>query len=230
MTRPIAVFDLDGTLVDTAPDLLAALNTVLEGEGIAPVAAEIGRRMIGHGAKAMIAGALRHYGLPVTDERIAPMYTRFLDYYRANIAVKSRPFPGTVAALDRLLEQDVILAVCTNKLEDLSRSLLDELALSSRFSAVAGQDTFGVSKPDPAHLLGTIARAGGSADRAVMVGDSILDMLAARRAGVTAIAVPFGYSDKPVDELGADLVITHFNELYAAAAIPLGLSETAAAP
>lgn len=227
MPGPIAVFDLDGTLVDTAPDLLAALDVVLKGEGVAPVPREMGRRMIGHGAKAMIAAALQFHGLPTDKACLDAMHARFIDYYCDNIAVKSRPFPGVVAALDRLADAGVRLAVCTNKLEALSRQLLDELDLSRRFQAIVGADTLSVRKPDPGHVLGTIARAGGDRARAVMVGDSGLDVMAAKAAGIPALAVDFGYPDKPVGELGADLVLSHYDELWAAAAPWLGLAEVA---
>jgi phosphoglycolate phosphatase len=230
MSRPIAVFDLDGTLVDTAPDLIAALNVVLAAEHLAPVPDELGRSMIGHGAKAMIAAGVRHHGMPATEERLAPMFERFLEHYAANIAAGSRPFPGAEAALDRLAGAGALLAVCTNKLEGLSRLLLDELGLAGRFAAVVGQDTLGVRKPDPAHVAGTVERAGGDIRRAVMVGDSALDVTAARGAGVTAIAVTFGYSDRPAGELDADIVMSHYDELWDAAAPRLGLAGAPSRP
>lgn len=223
MTRPATVFDLDGTLVDTAPDLLAALNVVLADADVAPISEQLGRRMIGHGAKAMIAGALRHHGLPITEERLAPMHEQFLDFYTGNIAVHSRPFPDVVETLDRLAAAGVALAVCTNKLEMLARQLLDELGLSHRFAAIVGPDTLDVRKPDPGHVLGAIDLAGGDPLRAVMVGDSGLDVTAARRAEIFAVAVDFGYPEEPVETLGADAVISHFEELWNIAAPRLGI-------
>ena len=227
MTRPAAIFDLDGTLVDTAPDLLAALNVVLADAKVAPVSEQFGRRMIGHGAKAMIAGALRHHGLKATEERLAPMHARFLDFYTANIAVHSRPFPAAVETLDRLAAAGVTLAVCTNKLETLARQLLDELGLSGKFAAIVGPDTLDVCKPDPGHVLGAIERAAGDPGRAVMVGDSGLDMTAATGAGVFAVAVDFGYPEMPVETLGADAIISHYEQLWDIAAPRLGIDAQA---
>lgn len=221
---PIVVFDLDGTLVDTAPDLLAALDHVLAADGVAPVPPALGRRMIGHGARAMIASALEHHGLDAAGERLAPMLERFLEHYSANIANASRPFPGAVRALDRLAGAGALLAVCTNKFEALSLQLLHSLELAPRFAAIVGADTLGVRKPDPAHLLGTIARAGGDPRRAAMVGDSSPDVAAAKAAGIPAIAVDFGYPDRPPAELGADELIAHYDDLWAVAAPRLGLA------
>jgi phosphoglycolate phosphatase len=225
MPRPIVVFDLDGTLIDTAPDLLAALDVVLAEQGVARVPHDLGRQMIGHGAKAMIASALRFHGLQADEVRLESMHERFIDYYCDNIAEMSRPFPGAVAALDRLSEAGVGLAVCTNKLEALSRGLDDALELSPRLAGLVGPDTLGVRKPDPAHLLGTIGQAGGDRRRALMVGDSSLDVMAAKGAGIPALAVDFGYPEKPVDELGADIVLSHYDELWKVAASRLGLGE-----
>ena len=154
------VFDLDGTLVDTAPDLTNALNDVLTRRGHAPVAADTIRACVGHGARVMIEEALRRAGARDDVDR---MLAEFLVHYEANIANESRPFPGAVAALEDLAAQGATLAVCTNKREYLSRKLLEELDLARYFSGLAGRDTFAVSKPDPGHLTGVIALAGGDA-------------------------------------------------------------------
>lgn len=218
MPHPIAVFDLDGTLVDTAPDLIATLNVVLEADGHPRLPAADARGMIGSGARAMIVAALTEAGADTADETVEPMLARFLDHYNANIAVESRPFPGLEAALDRLAQAGVTLAVCTNKYEGLSRKLLQELGLADRFAAIVGADTLGMRKPDPRHLLGTIEAAGGDAGRAVMVGDSRIDVAAAKAAGVPVVAVSFGYNEAPAETLGADHVIAHYDALWEAAA------------
>ncbi|MCC0041033.1 MAG: phosphoglycolate phosphatase [Rhodobiaceae bacterium] len=222
MTRPpVAVFDLDGTLVDTAPDLLAALNEALASENLALAGTEQARKAIGHGARAMIVRSLQAQGVPEERDRIDRMHARFLEFYTANICARSLPFPGVEAAIETLAARGVLCAVCTNKYESLAVELLDALGMTNRFAAIAGGDTFGVSKPDPQHLWKTIEAAGGG--RAIMVGDSDADVGAAKAAGVPAVAVSFGYSRVPATQLGADAVIDHFDELAALAERLLGL-------
>jgi phosphoglycolate phosphatase len=220
MPSPTIVFDLDGTLVDTAPDLVATLNAVLSREGLGAVAFEEARAMIGGGARHMLERALRRQGASVAE--LERMFADFLSHYAAHIADHSRPFPGVSQALDRLSAGGARFAVCTNKLEGLSVILLQRLGLADRFAAICGQDTFKVAKPDPEMLRGTIARAGGSIAAAVMVGDSFTDVAVARAAGVPVIAVAFGYSDVPVAQLKADRLIGRFDELADAVAAVLG--------
>jgi phosphoglycolate phosphatase len=208
------VFDLDGTLVDTAPDLTNALNDVLTRHGHAPVPAETIRACVGHGARIMIEQALRRTG---AQDDVDRMLAEFLTHYEANIANDSRPFPGAVAALETLAAQGAKLAVCTNKREYLSRKLLEELDLARYFAGIAGRDTFAVSKPDPGHLTGVIALAGGDPSRAVMLGDSETDFCTAKAAGVPAILVSFGYATSPLDGYAPEAVIDHFDQLEARA-------------
>src|SRR5256886_14944341 len=161
MTLPrTVVFDLGGTLVDTAPDLIAALNFVLDREGMAPVPLKSARNMIGAGARKLIERGLELEGRMMSVEDVTRLLRDFIDYYAAHIADASRPFEGLEAALDVLAAQGCRFAVCTNKLEWLSKRLLDQLGLSGRFSAICGADTFGVSKPDPVILQQTVALAG----------------------------------------------------------------------
>ena len=214
---PVLVLDLDGTLVDTAADLVATLNAVLAGEGLAPVAFGDAVAMVGHGARAMRAAALGTAGRPPETERLDRLFRAFLDHYAAHLADHSRPYPGAVAALDRFAAAGWRLAVCTNKLEGLSRSLLAALGLADRFAVIAGQDTFAARKPDPLHLTETVRAAGGAAGRAVMVGDSVVDVETARAAGIPVVAVDFGYSAIPVREFGPDAVISGYGDLFAAA-------------
>lgn len=210
---PTIVFDLDGTLVDTAPDLISALNFVLEREGLPPMPLHSARKMIGAGARKMIERGLESEGRVMTVREIDRMTTDFIDYYASHIAVASRPFEGLEHALDGLTEKGCRLAVCTNKLEWLSKRLLDELGLSRRFAAICGADTFGVAKPDPAILKQTVARAGGELSSTIMVGDAGTDIGVARRAGVPVIAVSFGYTDVPIAEFNPDLLIHHMRDL-----------------
>jgi phosphoglycolate phosphatase len=212
-------FDLDGTLVDTAPDLIAATNHVLASDGLEPVAATVLRDQISFGARAMISRGLALRDAVRTTAEIDALHAAFLRHYTANIAVHSRPFPQVAQVLDRYRAHGCRLAVCTNKREDLARSLLGQLDLLSLFDAVAGGDTFAVSKPHPDHLTGAITQAGGMVRRAVMIGDSDTDIATARAAGLPSIAVSFGYTDVPAAQLGATTVIDHFNDFDAALAM-----------
>jgi phosphoglycolate phosphatase len=221
------VFDLDGTLVDTAPDLIGALNYVLEREGLPPVPLASARNMIGAGARKLIERGLEAEGRLASAADIGRLTDDFIAYYADNIAVASRPFEGLDAALDDLAGRGCQFAVCTNKLEWLSKRLLDALGLTPRFAAICGADTFGVSKPDPAILRQTIIRAGGEAASAVMVGDAGTDVGAARRANVPVIGCTFGYTDVPIAELKPDGLIDHMAELPAAIAA-LGSLQTSA--
>ena len=213
MTALTVVFDLDGTLVDTAPDLIETLNVVLRREGLPPVEYAQARNMIGGGARRMIESGLKLEGRNASPGEIDRMFGDFIAYYAAHIADHSRPFPGLDDALDSLAADGCRFAVCTNKLEGLSRLLLDALRLSDRFAAICGQDTFGIQKPDPEILRRTIAAAGGDPKRAVMIGDSGTDIDTARAAGIPVVAVEFGYSDPPVTELRPDRLIGHFRDL-----------------
>jgi phosphoglycolate phosphatase len=213
MAAPTVVFDLDGTLVDTAPDLVATLNIIFAREGLPPVAYEAARNMVGGGARLMIERGLVAEGRQLPKAEVDRLVRDFIDYYATHIADHSRPFPGLEAALDALAARGCRFAVCTNKLEWLSVRLLDALGLSTRFVAICGADTFGVQKPNPELLRRTIALAGGQIDAAVMVGDSISDIATARAAGTPVIAVDYGYTETPVGELSPDRVIGMLSEL-----------------
>lgn len=213
MALPTLVFDLDGTLVDTAPDLIDTLNVVFVREGMPAVPYDAARNLIGGGARAMIVRGIEAEGRTVAPDKLDRMFADFLAHYCAHIADRSRPFPGLVDALDALAAHGHRLAVCTNKLESLSLLLLKALDLAPRFAAICGQDTFGVQKPDPEILRRTIAAAGGDPRHAIMIGDSQTDILTARAAGIPVIAVDFGYSEKPVSEFGPDRIIGHYAQL-----------------
>ena len=215
-TARTVVFDLDGTLVDTAPDLVNALNFVLEREGLAPVPLHSARNMIGGGARRMIERGLEHEGRAAAADEVTRLTADFIDHYADHIADASRPFDGLEGALDDLGARGYRFAVCTNKLEWLSKRLLDQLGLSGRFSAICGADTFGVSKPDPAILRQTVARAGGQLSSAIMVGDAGPDIGVARRAGIPVIGVGFGYTEVPIADLKPDRLVDHMRDLPAA--------------
>jgi phosphoglycolate phosphatase len=214
-TRTV-VFDLDGTLVDTAPDLINALNYILAREGMPPVPLQSARTMIGAGARKLLERGLELDGRTVALEELDRLTRDFIAYYADHIADASRPFEGLESALEDLAGRGYRFAVCTNKLEWLSKLLLDRLGLSARFAAICGADTFGIAKPDPAILRQTVARAGGEMASTVMVGDAGPDIGVARRAGVPVIGVTFGYTEVPIVELKPDIVIGHMGELPAA--------------
>ncbi|UAK26731.1 phosphoglycolate phosphatase [Sphingomonas nostoxanthinifaciens] len=209
----VVVFDLDGTLADTAPDLTAALNHALEALGRAPVPPESVRAMVGHGARALLERGLAATG-EVNEDLVERGFPIFLDHYRAHIADGSRPYPGVEAALDALSARGVRLAICTNKLEDLARMFVSAIGWDGRFAAIVGGDTLPQRKPDPAPVHAAIAQAGGGT--AAFVGDSISDTDAARAAGIPCVAVTFGFTDRPPETLGATLLIDHFDALVPA--------------
>ncbi|WP_422370450.1 HAD family hydrolase [Hoeflea sp.] len=213
MSQPLVIFDLDGTLVDTAPDLIDSLNHVMDMNAHPHVTFEDVTWLVGQGARVMIERAWSMHGHPGSPEQLETALEAFLAHYARQMPGRSKPYPGLIGALDRLQAAGMRLAVCTNKTEALARQLLDALDLTPRFAAITGGDTFPVRKPHAGHILGTIERAGGSASAAVMIGDSVNDILAAQNAGIPAIAVPFGYSDKPVESFSPDVVIPHFDEL-----------------
>jgi len=218
MASQTIVFDLDGTLIDTAPDLVDTLNVVFAREGLPPVPYATARNLIGGGARMMITRSIAAEGIAAEPARIERLFADFIAYYSEHLADRSRPFPGLTEALDVLASSGCRFAVCTNKLERLSVSLLTQLKLAERFVTICGQDTFGMQKPDPEVLRRTLAAAGGSPLHSIMVGDSATDIRTARAAGVPVIAVDFGYSERPVSEFEPDRIISHFAQLPAAIA------------
>lgn len=206
-------FDLDGTLVETAPDLVDVLNIVLVEQGLAPLPFEVARLMVGRGARGLLERGFAAEGVPLDDDRAKALTERFIALYFARIAKKSTPFPGVEAALDTLADAGAKLCVCTNKRTDLSVALLDALNLSGRFAAIVGADSTPAPKPDRRHILAAVEAAGGSIDRAIMVGDSATDVNAAKATGVPCVVVSFGYTEIPPIELGADALIDDYAEL-----------------
>ena len=207
------IFDLDGTLVDTAPDLVAVLNRVLGEAGLQPLPFEEGRNLIGGGAKALLERGFARAGQDLPGPRGDVLFERFLELYRGRIAQESRPYPGVVETLAELSNAGAALAVCTNKRTDLSVALLAQLDLTRFFTTVMGPDAAGARKPDRRHLEAAIAGAGGDPARALMVGDSITDAAVARAAGVPLILVSFGYTETPAAELSPDVLIDHYDQL-----------------
>ncbi|MCD1634854.1 phosphoglycolate phosphatase [Martelella mediterranea] len=213
MPAPLAIFDLDGTLIDTAPDLIASLNHAIAPAGLAPYGIEDTKILVGRGVRVMIERAFEHRDRSLDEDTFDACFERFSKHYRAGIPGESRPYPGIVAALDRLKSAGFDLAVCTNKRESFTMPLLEALGLTGYFTAITGGDTFAFRKPDPRHITETIARAGGDVANAVMVGDSSNDIDSAKGAGVATIAVTFGYADRPVADMAADRMISDYAAL-----------------
>ncbi|GJD36813.1 HAD-IA family hydrolase [Methylobacterium aerolatum] len=210
---PIAVFDLDGTLAETAGDLIGTLNILLAREGLRELPLSQARDLIGAGAKALIRRGFEAEGRALSHEDHERLFDDFIAHYDDHLADTSHLFDGVVPALDALEAAGFRLAVCTNKFEGQSVKLLTTLGVADRFAVICGRDTFPHFKPDPRHLTDTIARAGGDPGRAVMVGDSRTDIDTAKAAGIAVVAVTFGYTDVPVADLSPDRVIEHFSEL-----------------
>lgn len=213
MTQKLVIFDLDGTLIDTSHDLLDSLNHCLISVELKPVRYEDLTFLVGQGAKAMILRAFELNDAKITEDELNRLVDVFIEHYTQNMPGKSVAYPGLFQALDRLEGAGIKFAICTNKHERLATKLMDTLSMSDRFVALTGGDTFAVRKPDGRHIEGTIELANGSVDRTIMIGDSINDILAAKNANIPSIAVPFGFSDVPVETLEPTHIIQHFDEL-----------------
>ncbi len=210
---PALVFDLDGTLVDTAPDLVASLNAVLLKEGRRPVDLDDLRHLVGHGARAMLAAAMARTGAPADPSRIEGLMDDFIIHYRGLIAVESRPFPGVVETLKALARDGARMGVLTNKPEGLTNLLLPALDLDRYFRAIHGAGRLEVVKPDARVFHHVIEELGGTGPGAVMIGDSKTDVATARAANVPVILVSYGYTPEPAEALGADRVTADFTAI-----------------
>lgn len=213
MTVTLVVFDLDGTMIDTAPDLIESLNHTIAARDLEPVSFEDLTHLVGQGAKVMIRRAFDLRGEPLQEAEVDPLFDRFIDHYKAHMPGKSQGFNGLQLCLERLENAGMRLAVCTNKSAQLAVPLLQKLGLADKLSTITGGDTFAFRKPDARHVLETIALAGGMPSRSIMIGDSVNDIQAAQNAGVASLGVTFGYSDVPIADLHPTGIITHFDEL-----------------
>lgn len=228
MHNATLVFDLDGTLVDSLPDLVAATNHALSDLALPPLGAETLRKAVGFGARRMIVDALGQSGQTLPEPELDRLLARFLAYYEPNIARESRPYEGAVETLEAFRAAGARLAVCTNKRLALAEHLLAALGIDRLFDAIAGRDSFPVYKPHPDHVRGAVRMAGGDLSCAVMIGDTGIDIAAARAAAIPVVGCTFGYAEEPMSVLAPDAVISHYRELDAAVRALLAPTRAAA--
>jgi phosphoglycolate phosphatase len=213
MTSPAFIFDLDGTLVDTAPDLLSAMNAVLLQAGRAALDPLSLRHMVGFGGHSLIQQAFAATGEPAREQELPALVAAFIDHYRANIAVDSTPFPNVAETLAGLRADGAKLGVLTNKPQALTDLLLPALSLDAHFDAVFGAGRMPYTKPDPRIFADVLRAVDGTPTRAIMIGDSITDVATARAANVPVILVSYGYTPEPAHMLGADYVVDDFAQI-----------------
>ncbi len=214
MQKIAIIIDLDGTLGDTAPDIHDALNHTLRLAGRDLMELKDTRPLIGQGARALLEKGLTETGGMVKSERFEELAANFFDYYLKHLSDNSKPYEGVIEALAAFQADGATLGVCTNKSIHFAEALLAALDMSRFFKAMTGGDSFSVKKPDAGHITGTLEMMGHNGGRAFMIGDSINDIMAARNAGIPSVAVTFGYTETPVQQLGPDHIIDHFNELF----------------
>ncbi len=207
------IFDLDGTLIDSMPDVRRALNVTLAEDGRPPLTLEQVRLLVGHGARPMIEGALRLTGGLATDADIDGFRARYLAHYAADPVACTEVYPGVRQVLDDLRAAGVVLGICSNKPSIMVGKVLDALGMVPLFAGITGGDDVERGKPHADHLRETLRRMRVGAERVVMVGDSGTDVAAARNAGMPVVVVEFGYCERPATQLGADAVIGHFDQL-----------------
>lgn len=206
------VFDLDGTLVDSVPDLAGALDTLMQEKGLQAIGVDLARSLIGHGIPNLVRRALAERGQDWDETAGNLDIRRFTEIYGARVSQETRPYPEVETTLTLLHAQGWRMGVCTNKMERFARAIVDDLGLGRYFAVVAGPDTFKVGKPDPRHLTET-ARATGGGEPVIFVGDSEVDIATGKAAGVPVIAMTYGYTKVPLAGLGADRLIDGFAEL-----------------
>jgi phosphoglycolate phosphatase len=212
------VFDLDGTLIDSIPDVVGALNRLLAEEARRPLSLDEGRRMVGEGARAMVERGFAATGSRAADHAMADLTRRYIAFYRAAPAADTIIYPGVMAVLDQLCAAGVNMGVCTNKPDEMSRLVLHELDMARYFNSVIGGGALPVQKPDARHLFAVLEEMGADPSAAVYVGDSPVDIETARNANVPVVAVSYGYSRIDPDSLGADVLIDDFHDLPGALA------------
>lgn len=211
--KPSAIlFDLDGTVADTALDLSATLNYILKQNGRDEIENHLIRNMVGQGAKALILKGFSHTGSTPSEDQLDILFDQYLEYYLSHISDKTEIFPGTLELLNILTSQNINIAICTNKNIELTHALLEDLKIKQYFNAITCGDSFDFKKPDPRHLYETCKLMNADPANAIMVGDSINDIKAGNAAKMLTIGVTFGYTETPVSQLGPDIIIDHFDQ------------------
>lgn len=204
------IFDLDGTLIDSAPDIARAMNRLLAELGLPPLDLSAVRRMVGDGAPDLIRKVL---GGKVAPDKIPPLFERYRGFYLKTATHSTRPYPGVVETLTRLRKTGHRMAVCTNKLQRPTLQILEGLDLARFFDGVVGGDVAPARKPDPRHLMAAVTLLGGSAESAVMIGDGINDAGAAKATGIPLLVLDSGYGEVAAKDLGGDLILESFSEI-----------------
>jgi phosphoglycolate phosphatase len=207
------VWDLDGTLVDSAPDLATALNSVLDKRGFAGLSLKVIRSMIGNGVPKLVERGFNALGIRLDTDQLDEFVTMFVKEYKACATDQTRPYPLVVETLEQIRSMNIPMGVCTNKPEAMSRQILDGLGLSGYFNSVIGGDSTPTRKPDALPLLTCLAELATAPRNSMMIGDSIVDVRAARAAKVIVAVVPWGYRHTAIEDLGADFVIRDLAEL-----------------
>lgn len=210
------LFDLDGTVADTALDLSATLNYILKQNGRAEIDNHLIRNMVGQGAKALILKGFSHTGSTPSEDQLDILFDQYLEYYLNHISDKTEIFPGVVELFNHLKAQNIKIAICTNKNIELTHALLEDLNIKYYFDAITCGDSFDFKKPDPRHLYETCNLMNADPAKAIMVGDSINDIAAGNSAKMLTIGVTFGYTETPVSDLGPNIVIDHFDQFIEA--------------
>jgi len=211
--KPSAIlFDLDGTIADTALDLSATLNHILKQNGRAKIENNLIRNMVGQGAKALIIKGFSHTGDIPSEKQLDILFDQYLEYYLNHISDKTEIFPGAVEMIETLKSQNINMAICTNKNIELTHALLEDLEIKNYFNAITCGDSFDFKKPDPRHLIETCTLMNADPTNAIMVGDSINDISAGKSAKMMTVGVTFGYTETPVSELMPDIIIDHFDQ------------------
>ncbi len=207
------IWDLDGTLVDSAPDLASALNTVLDKRGFFTHSVDVVRTMIGNGVPKLVERGFNAVGMRPDPAQLDALIAMFVKEYKACATDNTRPYPGVVEALQEIHSMNIPMGVCTNKPEAFTRQILEGLGLSGYFSSVVGGDSTSTRKPDPEPVLACLRGLVSEPASSLMIGDSVHDVHAAHAAGVTVAVVPWGYRSAPVEELGADFVLSDITAL-----------------
>lgn len=221
--KPTIVFDLDGTLADTAQDLINAVNATTAAHGLDPVPLSVLRQAAGDGLVALVRLSFQHHKRSIEDELLSNLAILSIEEYNRNISVHSTFFPGAISCVEQFVAADWKVAICSNKPENMAKKLVEDLGATNLFGTITGGDSYSVRKPDPQHLLSTIKDIGGVASNAIMIGDTHTDIHTAQNANIPVVAVDFGYSKEHVSTFNPNKVISNFDNLFDISSELLGI-------